>query len=269
MKQQSYFSSNLKFLRQRKVLSQEKLSLELGITRSQLSAYEKGQTKNPTLEMMLIVSEYFKISIDILVKVDLTKITELKIKEYETRSDKDMAGKELRVIVTTVNVNNKPNIEYVPLKAKAGYLSGYGDPEYINKLPVFTLPNLPKDKKFRSFPTEGDSMHPFPENSIIIGEYVDDWFSLKKDVPCIVITKNEGIVFKMVSNNINANRTMLLKSLNPKYSPYNFSVNEICEIWKYKNYISDSMPEVEKTNNEIVKSVNNLRNELVTLIKNK
>ena len=73
-----------------------------------------------------------------------------------------------------------------------------GDEGYISKLPVFSLPHLPKDRKFRSFPSEGDSMYPFPENAIIVGEYVDNWFSLKNDVPCIVVTKDEGIVFKLV-----------------------------------------------------------------------
>lgn len=242
MKQQSYFSSNLKFLRERKSQSQEKLSTALGITRSQLSAYEKGQTRNPTLDMMMVVSEYFKISLDILIKVDLITVPELRIKEYESRSDKDIAGKELRVIVTTVNVHNKPNIEHVPVKAKAGYLTGYGDTEYISKLPVFTLPHLPKDRKFRSFPCEGDSMYPFPENAIVVGEYVDDWNTLKSDVPCIVVTKSAGIVFKLVTNRIKEERNLHLKSLNPVYEPYNVGVNDVCEVWKYRCYISDSPP---------------------------
>src|SRR5690606_17048740 len=105
---------------------------------------------------------------------DLTTVPELRLREYETRSDRDAAGKELRVIVTTVNVRNKQNIEYVPLKAKAGYLTGYGNPEYISKLRLFNWPQLPHDRKYRMLPAEGDSMYPFPENAMIVGEFVDD-----------------------------------------------------------------------------------------------
>jgi transcriptional regulator with XRE-family HTH domain len=269
MKQQCHFSSNLKFLRERKAQSQEKLSTELGITRSQLSAYEKGQTRNPTLDIMILVSGYFKISLDILIKVDLTTLPELRIKEYETRSDKDMSGKELRVIVTTVTVNNKPNIEHVPIKAKAGYLAGYGDTEYISKLPVFSLPNLPKDRKFRSFPTEGDSMYPFPENAIIVGEYIDDWFALKTEVPCIVVTKNEGIVFKLVSNRIKDERSLLLQSMNPIYEPYSVSVNDVCEIWKYRCCISQNIPSAGATLEQITSMIKEVRDDVKSLTKSR
>jgi transcriptional regulator with XRE-family HTH domain len=266
MKNQSYFSGNLKFLRERKAQSQEKLSTMLGVTRSQLSAYEKGQTKNPTLDMMMKVSEYFKISLDILVKVDLTKVTALKIQEYESRSDRDIAGKELRVIVTTVNVNNNPNIEHVPVKAKAGYLTGYGDEQYISKLPVFSLPHLPKDRKFRSFPSEGDSMYPFPENAIVVGEYVDDWFSLKADVPCIVITRSQGIVFKLVSNNIKEARTLLLKSLNTIYEPYSIGVADVVEVWKYRCYIGDGIPLAGSPIEQINNLLTDMRKDIKTLV---
>ena len=263
---QSYFSGNLKFLRERKAQSQEKLSTALGISRSQLSAYEKGQTRNPTLDMMMVVSEYFKISLDVLIKIDLTKITELKIKEYQSRSDKDIAGKELRVIVTTVNVHNKPNIEHVPVKAKAGYLSGYGDIDYISKLPVYTLPNLPKDKKFRSFPSEGDSMYPFPENAVIVGEYVDDWNVLKNDVPCIVVTRSTGIVFKLVTSCIQEERCLHLQSLNPAYEPYRIGVDDVFEIWKYRCYISNDMPATELPINDIARTVQTIHSNVKTLL---
>jgi transcriptional regulator with XRE-family HTH domain len=269
MKNQSYFSGNLKFLRERKAQSQEKLSTALGITRSQLSAYEKGQTRNPTLNMMMVVSEYFKISLDVLIKVDLTKVQELRIREYESRSDKDIAGKELRVIVTTVNVNNKPNIEHVPVKAKAGYLAGYGDTEYIGKLPVFTLPNLPKDRKFRSFPSEGDSMYPFPENAIVVGEYVDDWNTLTSGIPCIVVTKTEGIVFKLVSNRIKEQRTLHLASLNPIYEPYSVGVNDVCEVWKYRCYISNDMPAANLPLEDIAKTMKAIHSNVKTLMDRK
>jgi hypothetical protein len=46
----------------------------------------------------------------------------------------------LRVLSVTVDADDRENIELVPVKASAGYLNGYGDPEYVAELPKFSLP---------------------------------------------------------------------------------------------------------------------------------
>ncbi|WP_225975053.1 helix-turn-helix domain-containing protein [Anseongella ginsenosidimutans] len=46
--QKIFFCSNLKFLRERKKISQEALAEKLHITRSKLNALENGQTKAPS-----------------------------------------------------------------------------------------------------------------------------------------------------------------------------------------------------------------------------
>jgi hypothetical protein len=67
----------------------------------------------------------------------------------------------------------------VPLKASAGYLNGYADPEYVAKLPKFYLPMF-KQGTFRAFEIKGDSMLP-----IISGRYhnsripVENWADVK------------------------------------------------------------------------------------------
>jgi transcriptional regulator with XRE-family HTH domain len=262
-----FFHSNIRFLRERKRMSQEELSGQLGLSRNKLQALESGKTVNPTITDIVAFSDYFRVNMDTLLRIDLTKVTELRLQEYETRSNSDLSGKELRVIVTTVNVNGRQNIEHVPVKAKAGYLAGYGDSEYVSRLPVFSLPNVPNDKKFRSFPSEGDSMYPFPQNAIIVGEYVDDWFALKTDVPCIVVTKNEGIVFKLVSCNIHEARSLILKSLNAAYKPYSVLVNDVCEIWKYHSYISSELPERDLPLDDIAKNVKAIHNDVQRLLR--
>ncbi|PQJ12349.1 hypothetical protein CJD36_000925 [Flavipsychrobacter stenotrophus] len=155
----------------------------------------------------------------------------------------------------------------MPVKATAGYLTGYGDVDFINALPSYTLPFLSREKSYRSFQTDGDSMYPFPEKAIIIGEYVDDWFSLKDNFPCIVVTLNEGIVFKLVSNRIDDERTVRLTSLNPAYKPYDINVSEICEIWKYKCFISDTIFEVPQSIDLINNSINEIKHDIKNILK--
>src|SRR5690606_39459595 len=181
-------------------------------------------------------------SIDTLLKVDLASLPELKVRELEAGNDIYVSGRNIRILATTVDPQNRENVELVPVKAKAGYLAGYADPEYIGSLPVFHLPQLDPQRKFRMFPTEGDSMLPVPEGAFVIGEFVQDWNGLKDRVPCILVA-TDGISFKMVSNRIRENRSFHMESLNPVYNPYDVDVRDVLEIWKFHSYFTDTLPE--------------------------
>jgi hypothetical protein len=88
------------------------------------------------------LSEYFKISVDKLLKDDLTALSESQLGVLERGGDIDLSGRRLRVLATTVNSEDIENVELVPHKAQAGYALGYADPEYISILPTFQMPFL-------------------------------------------------------------------------------------------------------------------------------
>lgn len=141
-----------------------------------------------------------------------------------------MRGTQIRVLAISVYKKNRENMEYVPIKAKAGYHSSFNDPCFISELPKFTFPNLPKGGTYRMFPTTGDSMLPIPERSDIITRYIEDWTSIRPDTLCIVILKGEqDFVFKQVT--VQNDKTVLLKSLNNLYEPYQVPMDEVLEIW--------------------------------------
>lgn len=56
----------LRLIRKKKGYSQLKVSMDLNITREALSYYENGK-RNPDLEMLMRMSEYFGKSIDYLI----------------------------------------------------------------------------------------------------------------------------------------------------------------------------------------------------------
>lgn len=254
-----FFHSNIRFLRERKKKSQEEVSSELDLSRNKLQALESGKTINPSAMDLVKFSEYFKVSVDSLLKADLMKLGELKLKELLTGNDVYMTGSKIRVLAITVDKRNKENTEYVPIKAKAGYMAGYNDPEYIAALPRFTLPNLPKSGTYRMFPTTGDSMLPLPENSEVIAEYVQDWKSIKPNTPCVVILKGEqDFVFKQVT--VQDNGTVLLKSLNKNYAPYTVSIDGILEIWKYYKHQTGTLPQPETDMQELKSLILDLKN---------
>src|SRR5690606_38332737 len=84
----------------------------------------------------------------------------------------------VRVLSITVDGDDKENIELVPIKASAGYLNGYADPEYIAELPKFSLPMF-RQGTYRAFEIKGDSMLPLQSGSVVIAEYVENWSEIK------------------------------------------------------------------------------------------
>lgn len=243
--QNIFWALNIRFLRSRKKLSQDQLAAALGMSRSKLNAHENGQTVNPTLNDLLDCSRYFKLSIDTLLKTDLSRLSEKQLRELEAGNDIYITGSKIRVLAITVDSNNREQVEYVPVKAKAGYRTGYSDPEYIATLPRFSMPGLPDSGSFRMFPTTGDSMLPIPEGSDVLTRYVEDWTMLKAETPCIVILKGtQDFVFKMVTVQKEA-RSLLLRSLNEQYAPYTVPFEEVLEIWQYYALYSRSLPEGE------------------------
>ncbi|HEV7348019.1 XRE family transcriptional regulator [Telluribacter sp.] len=250
--QKVFFGANIKFLRERRKLSQEALAEQLGLTRSKLNALENGQTKAPQPEDYLKFSDFFKISVDSLLKIDLSRLSELKLRELEAGNDVYMTGSQIRVLAITVDKENRENVEYVPVKAKAGYRSGYADPEYLAALPRFSLPNLPQGHTYRMFPITGDSMLPIPEGSDVVGQYVEDWKSIRPGTPCILILKgDQDFVFKEVT--VQPDGGLLLRSYNMLYEPYTVRAEEVLEIWKFHSYQSREIPSAESNMEQLLK----------------
>ena len=101
-------------------------------------------------------------------------------------------------------------------------------------------------KATNSYQYQFDSMLPIQPGSIIVGEYVDDWKQMKNNDTYIIVSKNEGIVYKRVMNRLKEQKSLLLKSDNKSYEPYPISLDDIMEVWKAKAFISTSFPEPEQ-----------------------
>jgi len=256
-----YFTSNIKFLRKRKGRTQDDVAAALNLKRSTLSGYENGVAQ-PGIDILVSFSGYFNMSIDTLLKVDMTRLSESQLGELERGYDAYVKGSNLRVLTTTVNSENRENIELVAEKAKAGYTTGYADPEYIGELPVFHLPFLSDKRKYRTFQLKGDSMLPIPDGSWVTGEFLQDWMDIKSGKAYVVFTLNDGIVFKILENNLSRNGKLILYSLNPLYEPYEVHINEVKEIWKFVNYISSELPEPVLPEKQIFQSIAVLKNDL-------
>ena len=210
-------------------------------------------------------SKYFRLSIDTLVKIDLSKLSDFQLSELERGNDVFVTGSRLRVIATTVDSQNKENIEVVPLKAKAGYKNGFADPEFIKKLPTFQLPLLLSDRKYRMFQISGDSMLPIPDKSWVIAEYLENWYDIKDGEAYILLTQEEGLVFKVAVNQLRKKKNLLLKSLNTTYQPYELHLGDIREVWKFCNYLSNELPENSLMKDELLTKIIKLEQEVKSI----
>ena len=260
----SFFGSNIKLLRKRRGRTQDDVAFLLDMKRSTLSGYE-NEVAQPGLEALVVFSKYYNVSIDTLVKVDLSQLSESQLSQLERGYDIFVTGSKLRVLATTVDSQNEENIEMVSEKAKAGYRTGFADPEFIKVLPTFQMPFLSKQKKYRSFQVSGDSMLPIPEGSWVTCEFVQNWNLIRDRHAYIIHTLNDGVVFKVVENLIKAEGKLRLHSLNPIYEPYEVHVNDIREVWKFVNFISSQIPEANSPVDQLSNQFSQLKKEVESI----
>lgn len=189
-----------------------------------------------------------------------------KLGKLEAGNDVYTTGRKIRVLAISTDKQNNENIEYVPVKARMGYRNGYNDPEYIATLAKFSLPNLPKNKTFRIFPSTGESMLPLKPGTDLITEYVENCEKLK-DTPCVLILKSAGtdFVFKCVTFQ-RKERNFLLRSLNEgEFPPYTVPADEVLEVWKYFRHIENELPKGEPSLAQLSAAIKEIRNELKEL----
>jgi transcriptional regulator with XRE-family HTH domain len=251
----NHLGQNIKYLRKKFGLTQDQLAEKIGVTRPAIGSYEEGRA-SPKIQALQDLSTYFNISIDKLVNRDLSVIGDI--------SDQEAAYNEpSRVLATVVDPDNRELISIVPAKASAGYLNGYADPEYVGSLPHFALPlpEIAKERSYRAFQVRGDSMEPIPAGAYIIGEYVTDWHSIKDGKTYVLVTRDEGVVYKRVY--LHPSGELWLKSDNPVYEPFTIHMNRLLEIWKAVGYISSILPEPDApTINKLSVMIHEMRKEI-------
>ncbi len=236
-------NDNLRFLRKRLRYTQGEMAEKIGIKRSLIGAYEEGRA-DPRINNLINFSREFSISVDHLISTDLTQLSDEQLESLSAdaaQSGDSSAG--MKVLAVTVDPQDNEMIDLVPQKAAAGYTNGYADPEFLEDLPKFRLPNLPGGNTYRAFEISGDSMLPIQPGSIIIGQYTERISDIKNGSTYILVTAREGVVYKRVFNYTEERGALYLVSDNRQYSAYEVPVEEVSEVWEAKAYISSSFPD--------------------------
>ena len=161
------------------------------------------------------------------------------LKKEEEPIVKIVEGRDL--VPKVVVVNEEDDESFIPLveyKAQAGYLTGYLDKDYIEKLPMYNVPGL-YGGTYRMFQVKGLSMYPtLQDGSYVIGEFVETWEYMTDNRVYIIVTVNEGIIVKRVKNRINKYQSLYCSSDNREYGNIRIPIEDVKEVWEAKMHLS-------------------------------
>lgn len=170
------------------------------------------------------------------VKEILAKVSESEL-EY-------LKGDKVRTIAVTVDKSGRELMSFVPVRAQAGYMKGYGDPHFIETLPAFSLPTF-TEGSYRMFQVDGSSMLQMGggglhDGDIVIAQYLEDFFTIR-DNRVYVVVCDEGVVVKRCLNRLKSDdQVLILKSDNKSgdYPDMVLHASEIREVWELKAFLS-------------------------------
>jgi transcriptional regulator with XRE-family HTH domain len=243
---------NLKYLRKKKGKTQDALSSEVSIGRTTIANYEAGISE-PNVETLRTFAKYFGVSLDDLLSKNLESLQfspdEPSEKDLMLRGAFPPQSREIftgipRII--TVDSGGNDNIVYVPVKARAGYLLGFGDAEFMETLPTFRLPGL-NNATYRMFEVEGPSMAPnVLHGDRIIGEWIDELDKIR-DNRVYVVVHAGGIAVKRVVNRLRERGKLYLKSdtiaHRHEFPTIEIDPEDVKEVWYGRMKISSDFSE--------------------------
>ena len=246
----SYAGKNLRYLRKSRGYTQEEFAIKLNTKRSLIGAYEEERAE-PNLEVLEAISNMFNLTLD-----------ELLLEDLNAEKGGDYLAQRRKLKLS----QNAAIVQFVPVRAAAGYMAGYADPDFVDELNTFTLPMLAPGQ-YRAFEIVGDSMLPTPSGSVIVGEKVERLDDLKNNSSYVVLSRNEGIVYKRIAKDSEEKNRLTLKSDNPIYEPYTVKEEDVLEIWKAVYILQKANAVPRWDMNQLAGMVNELQEEVVSLKK--
>lgn len=285
-----FLGINLATLRKYKKLQQAQMLELTGISRATWSDYERGKTE-PDTKTLIKLAELFGVTLDTLLKIDLSQNSDnvhlnklidagkkgqnvhgkvhasVHLNDHNSDSPTllvvEKRRKEQTVpIIVTVDSRGQENVLFVPVKARAGYLLGFGDPNFIETLSAYRIPGL-NHGTFRIFEVEGHSMfNTLHDKDKVICRW-DSIQNVKDDRVYVLVTKNDGILVKRLINR-HSEGVMICKSDNNykgEYPAIVLNIDHIQEVW----YVTDRWTKQLPSPGEIYKRIIDLEADMILM----
>lgn len=169
----NFFSSNLKFLRENKGISQNKLGSMVGVNQTTIARWETKEI-NPSIDNVEQIANALNVNLPDLLITDL---------RFDNASIVDVSSNTIKIpVLGTIKAG-------IAIEAQQDIV------EYIEIPKEWTK----GDKSFYGLKISGDSMYPkYQENDIVIFEKTDDFIKAnKKD--CAVMVNGFDATFKNIT----------------------------------------------------------------------
>ena len=138
------------------------------------------------------------------------------------------------------------------------YLANCQKVDYLHSLPTISLPFITSERS-RAFEMGND----FPlQNSIVVGNGISDWSEVKDGRFYVLLSAQQGVIYRRVYNQVKIKGALLLSSDNPTIPSFEISIKDIAEIWEVNSFISQQLPEPHISLERVKDLVDDLTNEL-------
>lgn len=269
---ENIFGKNLRYLREKRGLVLAEIPDFIGFSSSQWNNWELGTSFPKFLDLMEI-SKIFEVPESTLIHYDVSNahltekqegenlqgnahliahptahpIDNLQLNEpgQAPRPNESPPPPQIVPLVVTIDSQGRDNVALVHVKARAGYLLGYGDPKFIKTLPTYRLPGL-NNGTFRAFEVEGFSMYnTLSPGDVVIGSYVEQAQHCRDERVYVFVTKEDGILIKRAINRVQKDSKFILKSDNitdrDHYPVMVLEMEKIAEIWYVEAVLSKNL----------------------------
>lgn len=273
-------NENIKVLRKRMGMTQEKFAEVLGIKRSLIGAYEENRAVPPA-ENLNKISKVFGITLDQLINYsyerEFNKRPEAvsfnsEIKEevpfpIEKRTVFQHTNKEISSVQPSLFEPVQPNasfpvksigIKYINSNLFEKYLSQESFDQFAENLPSISLPFFTQEN-LRAFDAPVD--FPLP-NCILIAEKISDFSQITEGENHLIISRLSGFKYRRLYNQIHIKGVLLTSSDKANVQSQEFKASEIKEIWKPISYFSKAMPLPDMPLDNIQNKVDSLKTEI-------
>lgn len=240
----SHVNENIRTLRNRMGLTQERLAELIGINRKALGAYEENRA-TPPLDKLNRMAALFGVTLDQLTghrfAEDAPLFEELAT-EAEKPADEPVPIEKKRPFSRTglplaaFEALQEQAIRYVSHKYFDKYILDTGFQKRLDELPAFGFPFREEGRVYRAFDIPADS---YLQEGIIIGELLSHHGSLNGAERLLVVSLKKGIFLRRLENASNGEFTVK----NEDGNDFTLHASDIREIWKPVGFFSRTLPQ--------------------------
>lgn len=266
----SYVNENIKLLRNRMGITQEKFAELIGINRKAIGSYEENRA-TPPLDKLNKIASLFGITLDQLTShrfaTDNSNIPLFVEEEEEEIHPEDIplvVEKKKPFSRTGTNVFEPLQenvIRYVSYKYFDKYVVDNGFEKRIAELPGLNLPFYTNSQDVRAFDVPADS---YLKEGVIIAERVLHDNQVVNDQYYLLISPKNGIFFKRISRT--SYETFIIKGDQKGEKDFELNSTDIREIWKPVGFFSLNLPKSQIDISSLSSKINALKNDLDNLL---